>query len=279
MKFFKNILTYSVLTLSVFMLNSCFDDPGSDTILTQKFVSFGAQNGNMVIVESDLTDTLLLEISYAQSSDVAVTYKVETNGAIEGVDFEIDAPNPIVIPAGQYSVKLPINVTNNLVYDGDDPRIFTVTLTGVSSSGVGINGVTSATITITDDDCPFTVADWYGVYTVDEAFTSGVNAPNGLVDFFGESYQVELAVNPADPNGLSVVLTNSAGFDQYFVNGTVLAFNTCGPSVSFPGGNPNIAAFTTMTVTSSSFDDVGFTIRADGPLGTYGPYGFTLTKQ
>lgn len=279
MRAFNKILIYSVLALSVFTLNSCFEEPGSENILTEQFVSFGAQDGNISITESDLTDTLLVEISYAQASDVTVTYEVTESGVIGGVDYEIVSSSPITIPAGAYSVKVPINVTNNFVYDGVDPRTFTITLTGVSASGVGINGVTSATVSIVDDDCPFNLADWEGVYTVAEAFTSGVNAPNGFSDFFGESYQVELTANPADPNSLSGVLTNSAGFDQYFVDGTVIAFNTCGGTVSFPAGNPNLANFVAITVQTTSFNANDFTIRVDGPAGGYGPYGFTLTKQ
>ncbi len=278
MKFFKNIAKYSILTLTVFGLNACFDDPGTDIILKEKFVSFGSQS-NLAIVEANLTDTLFIELSYAQSSDMSVTYEVVTSGAIEGIDFEIDAPNPIVIPAGKHIVKLPINVTNNLVYDGEDPRIVTITLTGVSANGVDINGVKTAKITIIDDDCPFDIADWVGVYTVDEAFTAGVNAPNGFSDFFGESYQVELAINPADPNLLSAVLTNSAGFNEYFVPGTVIVFNTCPGTVTFPAGPPRLADFVGLTVATSSFDDTNFTIRVDGAAGGFGPYGFTLTKQ
>lgn len=278
MNIIKYTLKRSLLILCIFILNACFDDPGTDIVLTSKFVSFGAQN-NLAIVESNLTDTLLIEISRAQNVDVAVTYQVTTSVAIEGIDFEIDAPNPIVIPAGEYSVKLPINVTNNFEYDGADPRIVTITVTGVSESGIGIEGYKSATVTIIDDDCPFNIADWVGVYTVDEAFTAGVNAPLGFSDFFGESYQVELAVNPADPNGLSAVLTNSDGFHQYFVNGTVLAYNTCAATVSFPGGSPNLADFVALTVGTTSFNDTNFTIRVDGTAGNYGAYGFTLTKQ
>lgn len=168
MKLIKNILIYSVLTLGVFILNACFDDPGSDAILRTKFVSFGAQDGNLEIVEADLTDTLLIEISYAQSSDVEVTYEVEVDGAIEGVDFEVDAPNPIVIPAGEYSVKVPVNVTDNTTFDGEDPRTFTITITEVSASGVGINGVTSATITIADDDCLLVTDDYLGTFSCNE---------------------------------------------------------------------------------------------------------------
>jgi hypothetical protein len=223
------------------------------------------------------SDEILVEVSKAHSSDVIVNYTITDNNTINGVDYVL-AGSSVTIPAGEYSAAIPFDVLGNLVFEGV-ARSFTVTLSSVSVEGIRIDGIQEITVTLIDDDCEFHVDQWVGTYTVVEAFTSGVNAPNGFVDFFGESYQVEFAADPNDPAGLTAIWTNSDGFDPYFVDGITMVFEVCDGTVSFPGGDPELAAFTVLTISSSSFNAEANEIRVDGEAGPYGPYGFTLTKQ
>ena len=136
----------------------------------------------------------------------------------------------------------------------------------------------SKTITIIDDDCPVDINAFVGTFSVAEVFTSGTNEGLTLAGAFGESYQVEITLDPTDVTGTKLVLNNSAGFNEYFSPGTILTLNACPGTITFDAGNPTLALFAAMTVEDSSFDEGAVTIQADGPLGGFGPYQFILTK-
>lgn len=127
--------------------------------------------------------------------------------------------------------------------------------------------------------CPFTIANYVGTFAVSEGFTSGVNAPNGLSFFFSEVYQVELALDPSDTTGQSLILTNSAGFNEYIPDGTVITLDEADTKeVIFGAGDPLLAGFRNYAYTGSSYDTCKLDIQCTGPLATFGPYQFTLTK-
>jgi hypothetical protein len=156
--------------------------------------------------------------------------------------------------------------------------VFDVVLTGTSSGDItaGFNDEKKTIQRI--QICP-SIANWGGTYSVQEQFTDGPNAPFGLSDFFTESYQVEF--NVISPS--QVEITNSTGFDTYFIDGAIMTFGIC-DGVSFEDGNsedgyPVVALFRIFEFETSSYDSNSFVVQCDGPLDTFGAYQFVLTKM
>lgn len=151
----------SPLVLLVF-LTGCFDEPGTDILLTDTFVSLSLTSQQ--IGEADGAGEILIEISQAQSSDVSVSFDLTTSNSVEGVDFNLSASS-VTIPAGSYSANIPFSVVDNNAFE-PAARTFTVTLT--DASGIRITGNTSVTVGILNDDCPSNTSLWYGDVTVDD---------------------------------------------------------------------------------------------------------------
>lgn len=272
MKRIIKICSYILIAVAV---AGCFEDPGTDKLLTDLFVS--ASVGTFQTQEAG-SDVILIELSQAATSDVVVNYTITDNNTVNGVDYILDGTS-VTIPAGQYSAEIPFEIVGNATFEGV-PRSFVINIESVTGgSGIRVDGISEITVTLVDDDCEFIIPDWVGIYTVEEAFTSGVNSPNGFVDFFGETYELEFTADDTDPLGLTAIWTNTAGSNEYFPDGTVMKFEVCDQQISFPGGNPRVADFTTFNVTSSSFNVDSKSIRIDGTAGNFGPYGVTLTKQ
>jgi hypothetical protein len=161
----------------------------------------------------------------------------------------------------------------------EETVVFEVVLTAVNKSGVTI-GLNDESITRyrISTPCPLDRDAVAGTYSVAEVFTSGVNEGLSLAAAFGQSYQVELALDPTDPTQTIFILTNSIGFNQYFIDGTPVTYDTCNGTISFDGV-VNLGDFSDMTIESSSFTTSPSVVQADGTLGNFGPYQFILTKQ
>ena len=208
--------------------------------------------------------------------DISFSYTAST---MDGYTVS-PASGVLNIPAGEfvgYILVTPIDDTTS----GEDV-VLNFSMQNSSSIPMGIAGEgvynTTAEVTILEDDCPIPINDWVGTYSVDEQFTGGVNAPNGLSDFFSDSYEVELSLAPGDASGTKVVINNTAGSNIYIYDGTVMTFVTCNKEVQFDAGFPVVADWNVFEFTSSSFDQDALTIKCSGPLQGFGPYEFVLTK-
>ena len=261
-------------------LASCDEEDGRVTFEGPYYVGFNSNTG--IVGEAGETYTIQVnQVGPTLGSDITVNYTVEGT-AQEGIDYTVlgGTEGTIIIPAGEHFGTLQIQTIDDLSADG----ALTLTLT-LSANSAGLENGRGAvektlSLTITDDDCP--LADGFaGTYTVDEAFTGGVNAPNGLSDFFAESYQVELTPKPGDPSGTFFIINNSAGFDTYVADGTEVQFLTCSGELSFNGGASaiNCALFADLEFEATSYNEGEFSLTASGPLATYGPYEFKFTKQ
>lgn len=226
-----------------------------------------------------------------EPGQIAVLYAAETNDSDIQVSFTytasqadgyiVEPANGIVtIPAGEFMGYITVTPINDNTASGDITIDFSIEGNTGFNLGIAGEGVynTTSTLTIVEDDCPIDLSEWVGIYSVDEQFTSGVNAPFGLADFFGEIYQVELSVDTSDPSGTQVIINNSPGYNIYFYDGTVMSFLTCNQEVEFDNGNPVVADFVQYNFTSSAFNTESHTITCSGPLANYGPYEFILTK-
>ena len=131
---------------------------------------------------------------------------------------------------------------------------------------------------------PFDASAINGVYNVSEMFVGGINDGTQIGTLFGQSYQVEIAFDPADANKLLV--TNSVGFNNFITDRnrsspTVFLLDPITGALSYEAGVPRIAGFRFLTGASLSFDIcsdlVSFT--SNGRLVPFGFYEFIFTKQ
>ncbi len=229
------------------------------------------------------------------SSDLAVTFTVSSqflsdsdfagagDDASETFNLSIEGSNgtyTVTIPAGSASSQFVLRSNDDLFSSGDKQVVFTITSADGAKIGLGNSGIgKSLTLTIVDDDCPITIADWVGTYTVEEVFTSGANEGLTLAGAFDETYELVLALAPNDATGTKVVITNAPGANVYMANGTVMTFITCTKQVAFDPLPLRLALFANLNITASEYNEGQLKITVSGPLGNFGPYQFILTKQ
>jgi hypothetical protein len=262
-----------LLFVSVFTL-SCVDDSNQlpedvsdsgwielDDTTTQVFASAGSFEVPFALPIGDNT------------SGQTLTYNVElVNGSIDGLNlgnltYRLEGG----VKSGNFSIPL--------INDGSNYEI-KVTLLSTSNPNytIGIAG-DDKKITHTFNVCGFLIDSWPGTYSVDEQFIAGPNAPLGLADFFRESYQAEIALDPSDTTGTKIIVTNSAGFNVYFDDDNTITFDACAQAITLSPASPSLALFTSLTVESSSFDSGTNTITVTGQYGGFGEYRFILTKM
>ncbi|MBT8206441.1 MAG: hypothetical protein KJN96_05845 [Eudoraea sp.] len=218
--------------------------------------------------------------SDSNTSGVSVAYTISSSDPSR-YTLSVPASGTLDIPAGEFTnSEIQITAVDNLIVDGS--LDVTVTLESSTSVPIGTGGegnnFTSTIVTLIDDDCPF--EGYEGIYDVSEAFTGPPNAPLGFSDFFGESYQVEISVDPTDPSGLTLIVNNSAGFNTFVTDGTRLSIDPCPGLFEFTDGDPEIAEFTNLTPETTTFSNVGGRkFSAEGDSNGFGLYGFTWTQQ
>jgi hypothetical protein len=281
----NNILKIVPILLLSLTLSCEQDDDNSrfSSDPTTGWVEFSTSTSGTTI--SIITEQLEIPVSVrvpVYENGLTITYSLQP---VQG-DFSsiVTTGNSIFVEPGQNGENGNTNLGNivlnfNNVADLTEIVVFDVVLTGTDASGVqvglGDNSITSYRIST---PCPLDTDAISGTYDVDEVFTSGVNAGLSLAAAFGESYQVELTLDPTDLTQTRFILSNSPGFDQYFVNGTTASLDTCNGTVTYPA-TLNLGAFANMSVTSTSYTESPAVFVADGTLGNFGPYQFILTKQ
>lgn len=284
-----NKLLYVLAFVGAFAFTSCEEEALTGVSQLGNTVYF--QDSSTVVTENGGVATLTI---YRAGSDfsAAVTVGLTASSQFgEATDFfeaGADAAGTYVLSAtsvtfGANESEASVTVTgvDDLLASG--VKNITVTIGEVAGFNSGTVGggsfFASQVVSLSDDDCPVSIADWVGTYTVFENFTSGTNAPSGLNNFFGESYQLEATLDPTDATGTRIVFNNSAGFDTYISNGIVMTFLTCSAEVTFSEAAPNVALFRDFAYETATYTESSFTINAAGPLATFGPYQFTFTKQ
>lgn len=250
-------------------------------------VILDAPEGGFLQVESELgsfsesdTQTSIKVLYGGQSNDngITVKYTLESDDPSRYVDV---TGGTLEIPAGQFSGEIILQPVDNFATDGNLNIV--LTLSSESSVAVGLAGGAnnvSQTLTLIDDDCPISINDWVGTYTVQEVFSEGgVNAGLSLANAFGEAYQIELSLDPTDANGIRLIAKNSAGYNTYLDDNVVITFDTCSGTISFSQDPLNIALFAGLSISETSYTEGNFSMAVNGSLGNFGAYEFTLTKQ
>ncbi|MDB9874471.1 hypothetical protein OAC97_04360 [Flavobacteriaceae bacterium] len=300
----KNIIKlfslFLVLTLTVSCGSNSGDDLGYSDQEERGWIQFPESNPDVIKALSGATGIIDLGVDIqvpTTSSDLTINYTLRS---VTGLD-----PNTVfsnngitVAPAGKtsysgldnrtgleysYLAPIAIDITELEGVNLTEPMIFDVVLTATSSSKITV-GLTGDTFPVTQRIIVYhTIASAFaGTYSVDEVFTDGLNEGLMVSTVFGESYQVELAVMPNDSTGTKMLISTSPGFNDYFIPDTILTFMPDGTlhfDDTFDPGNPVIAYFRIMEISSSSNDFPSGQLQANGNLGEYGPYQFILTKM
>ncbi len=102
----------------------------------------------LLSIEEETTQfSIPITLSQATDQDVVIPYTARGT-ATHGVEWRVEEPNPIVIPAGAASVQMTIVMAEDAVQEGDE--------TGVIELGTPTDGVLGSapifTLTIVDDD-------------------------------------------------------------------------------------------------------------------------------
>lgn len=262
------------------LVTSCEKNEDPTIDYGEGYVQLNASTGTLSEDSSEpIVTTILLGNDGTNPNGVTVNFTVTSS---DDSRFTVSpSGGSIEIPAGEFSADIEITPVDNVIADGDVQVVLELSTSSDLPIGIAGQGLVaiSRTITLVDDDCPVDSDAFVGTFTVEEVFTSGGNEGLALSSAFGESYQIELTPQPGDLSGTRFVMNNSAGFDTYVANGTVLTLLTCSGAVSFGAETLNIALFADMTIESATYDEGASTILVEGPLGPYGPYMFKLTRQ
>ncbi|MGM1057395.1 MAG: hypothetical protein ACQEWG_16035 [Bacteroidota bacterium] len=266
----KKFLILFIATISMSVFVGCDSD---DDFNPPNFVTFAdvttLTNQRSVSVSSEGSETVDVKVYTNNVTNADRTFNITVGATSTLSAAAYTLPATVTIPANSNEGIVSINITGSGVNNAGD-----ILMLQLENADGYVGGPLRINVLKV---CPFDASQWYGTYDVSEVFVAGDNTGLSLAAAFGESYQVEMVTNPANATG-SVILRNSAGFDQFFVNGTVLTFGACAGNVII--SNPNIAAgFANLTVTSSSFNAETKTVTVTGTLGGFGTYRYILTRQ
>lgn len=279
MKYIKNIAFVSTLSL-LLVLVGCdnIDDSRFGVEPETGWVEFNSAGETINAATTSVSIPIVINVPVFKEG-IEISYELVP---VEG-DF-----SPIVNNVGTSVFESPVNADRRINIDFDisgvadltEQVIFDVVLTSTSvgevSVGVDDSSITSYRIST---PCPLDYTALAGSYSVDEVFTSGINEGLSLAAAFGQSFQIEIGLDPSDITQSNVIISNTTGFDTYIVDGTVMTFDTCNGTVTFDSSPLNIGLFADLTITSAVYSENPPVITVDGTLGNFGPYQFILTKQ
>jgi uncharacterized delta-60 repeat protein len=117
-------------------------------IITAQFSSglgYSATEGALNTIGVTISGGVLL-------SDVNIPITLTGGTAISGSDYTFGSPMNITIPAGNYTTSVVVPVSINIIDDSDIESPETIIFSLGTPSGITLGGVTTTTITITDND-------------------------------------------------------------------------------------------------------------------------------
>ena len=180
------------------------EDPPTVTVVATDATAGEAANPGVFTVSRTGPTTAALTVSYALS------------GTASAGDYTPVLSGTVVIPIGAPSAALPITPVNDIVFEGPETVVLTVT---TASPGYLVGGASAATVTIADNDLPaVTIA-------ATDAAASEVGPDGGSVTLTRTGILT-------DPVVVSLVLTGTA------TNGTDYA--TVGPTATIPAGQTTL---------------------------------------
>ncbi len=97
--------------------------------------------------ENDLVWNVAVDIEFGHNEDIDLSF-YWTGSAIEFIDYTMNTPPPITIPAGVQTLMLAIRINEDVVGELDE----TITMTLVEPVNAPLGPITKHTITIQDED-------------------------------------------------------------------------------------------------------------------------------
>lgn len=204
--------------------------------------------------------TVTIPVYANEGAKGTVTYQIIDNTAKVGTDFTVEGSGSITIGSGTPGIV--INVINHEGVFTSDLN-FSIKLTG-ASDGLTIGGIYEARITIKDLDHP--LADILGNYVA-----------KGIVDYWGDVYNIAITVAPVDGDINAVTVSNlcpysvAAGY-SHNLKGIVNADKT---EIHIANGQSivgNSLVFVAMDEMLDEVDELVLTI-GDGTLSTTAAWG------
>ncbi len=208
-KIFYKLASIALFSSALFMV-SCEEE------LTVFEGPFHARfSGSATSVNENATTETTIQVHYAGPKPTeAITVDFSVSGGTAGTDFNLIGSQSLTIPAGDFFASFKVSPINNVVASGNKVITFEITsVSGGVTAGLGLVGK-KYTYTIVDDDCPFEVENFVGVYDCDE--------PGYAV------YDVELAAG-TEPN--TIVVSN---FWDYSVASIYIVFDPNSNTITVP---------------------------------------------
>lgn len=259
------------------------DDPSKGTL------SFVSRNVSATETSEGGTATLIVQRAGAAAGEVSVGYTVTSGSATSGEDF-VAASGTLTFASGQNSQAITVQLLPDLLVEPTET--FTVTLSN-ATGGAELGVVTTATVSIADDDHPgvvafasatSTAAEDAGTHSINVVRTDGATGPVSVLyaitggsatagqDYVLSAGTLEFA-NGETSKTISVEINDDAEPEN---------METCTLVLSNPTGSASIGAISEHTF--SIQDDEPFAPRNASYVGllfvpeTQSPAGFVRFK-
>ena len=260
------------------------DAPESDATITITASSAGAEPGTTTLTVADddeatlslaFTTSTISEgaggnalvgtVSRAEAADSALTVRLSSSRA-----DKLIVPSSVVIPAGKATVEFHATAIDNGNVDGS--AIVTVTATAVlencgCSASAGTPGVTSATITVTDDDGPaLSVLFDNAVLRADQAVATTLTVKRNVQS----SEELVVALSSSDPAltaPASVTIPAGASSARVVVSTSAVATDVWATVTATANGFASASALalvSDMTLADLAATELGAVASPDG---------------
>jgi hypothetical protein len=256
----KHFLKLFVVLLSLGLVTSCDYD---DDFVEPNYVTFDSNSIALDVLEnSSTTREVTIYTGNKVGTDRTFNLVVDATSTLATSVYEL--PSSVVVPANSNEVSFTVNLSDNGLANSGGTLVLMLEKTGTYSTG---NPLTLNVSKV----CPFDINRFVGTFDATEVFTAGSNAGFSFLE--GESFPVELALNPDDASGNSLVLIDASG---NITGGSVLTFDPATGAFTIPAdtmvfGRPLVFA-------SSKTDSCNEKLSFTGALGAFGQYTVTLQK-
>lgn len=208
----------SIASLALLGLNSCSEDETTYNPLSypnDKFVAF-TETGSSVSEASGQVTVTALYANNNYDSDVSMAFNITSDDATVGVDYDIvDSQTSFNFTTGETTDTITIQIYDNTDVDGS--RSLNINLVGGNGIFAGYPGNPANnsvyTLTIEDDDCPYTFQELADASWTGSDNASGSEGPNDT--------QISMSFNGTDLliEGIAYGwLTNPGYWDEVVIN-------------------------------------------------------------
>jgi len=186
----NKIYIFLVMLVATLTTTACFDDQGYDTLYNGNMVEFNAANlpngltQSFVRLNAAQTNNVDIQVNRVSTSGTAaITVNVEadpTSTAVEGVHYRL-ASKSITIPAGEFTVNLPVTVLTGNIDPSERPDLV-LKITSATGAEVSANyGSLKLAIRVI---CPSDLKGTYSVFWEKLQTGDGSGGPNQTLTNF-----------------------------------------------------------------------------------------------